>query len=39
MLGIRLERQLEARLEALAERSGKPKLPCSRGDLSLSSNQ
>lgn len=25
MLGIRLERQLEARLEALAERSGKPK--------------
>ena len=25
MLGIRLERQLEARLEALAARSGKPK--------------
>jgi len=25
MLGIRLERQLEARLEALAKRSGKPK--------------
>lgn len=25
MLGIRLERQLEAQLEALAERSGKPK--------------
>jgi len=25
MLGIRLERRLEARLEALAERSGKPK--------------
>ncbi|AMS32137.1 hypothetical protein AEM42_06540 [Betaproteobacteria bacterium UKL13-2] len=25
MLGIRLERRLEAQLEALAERSGKPK--------------
>jgi predicted DNA-binding protein len=29
MLGIRLERQLEARLEALTERSGKPKFPIS----------